>query len=197
MLEGRKAAGQADAVSERRRTLDPARRQGHQPCRRGGHTAQPGADRAASHDARRHRRVRRRPRLGTPAAGCRRISIRPDSRRSPALALVTASAAESGPLRPRRPELHLVRSTPHPKLAEARGRVSDAEADAARAQDAAAAADRRRTARAHRGRSGAHAAGRGRTRAEIGKGRSRSRRDRAQDPPGRSARCGRRPPPPR
>ena len=68
MLEGRKATGQSDAVSDRRRDARSAGRESRDPCRRRGHSAQPRADRPPSHDARRYRGLRR---------GCRATRARP------------------------------------------------------------------------------------------------------------------------
>ncbi len=147
MLEGRKAAGQADAVSERRRTLDPLVAKATARAAEEGTPLSPAlterlrttldAIGAYGGGAARHARGRLQEDLDPPGFA--------------ALASLGAGATSSGgkraaPAAP--PRLHLVRSTPHPKLAEARGRVSDAEAEAARAQDAAtAAADAERRAR--------------------------------------------------
>ena len=68
----------------RRRVRAPAdarsaRREGRGPCGGGGHAAEPGADRAAAHDAGRHRRVRRRRGSARPrpsAGGSRSAGLR-------------------------------------------------------------------------------------------------------------------------
>ena len=147
MLEGRKAAGQADAVSERRRTLDPLVAKAAARAAEEGTPLSPAlterlrttldAIGAYGGGAARHARGRLQEDLDPPGFA--------------ALASLGAGAASSGgkraaPAAP--PRLHLVRSTPHPKLAEAGGRVSYAEPEAARAQDAATAAtDAERRAR--------------------------------------------------
>ena len=145
-------AGRAeDGWSRRRRDRaaeDPrsARLPCHQPRRRGGHAAQSCAHRAPLYHARRHRRVwgGRRPTFRG------RLQEDLDPPGFAALAALGAGDAGGGnrgtPAAP--PKLQLVRSTPHPKLAEAKGRATEAEAEAARAQDAAAAAaDAERRAR--------------------------------------------------
>jgi hypothetical protein len=147
MLEGRKAAGHAEAVAGRRKALDQLVSKATSRAADEGTPLSPAlterlrttldAIGAYGSAATRHARGRLQEDLDPPGFA--------------ALASLGAGDAEAGgkrvaPAAP--PKLHLVRSTPHPKLAEARGRVSVAEADAARAQDAAAgAADAERRAR--------------------------------------------------
>jgi hypothetical protein len=146
ILEGRKASGQADAVSDRRRALDELVARATSRAAEEGTPLSPAlterlrttldAIGAYGGVAARHARGRLQEDLDPPGFA--------------ALASLgagnTSAAGKKAPAPP--PRLHLVRSTPHPKLAEARGRLSEAEAGAARAQDAAAsAADAERRAR--------------------------------------------------
>jgi hypothetical protein len=148
LLEGRKGAGQGDAAEDRRRTLDQLVARATARAAEEGTPLSPAlterlrttldAIGAYGSAAQRHARGRLQEDLDPPGFA--------------ALASLGAGEASVGGRRsapPVPPKLHLVRSAPHPKLAEARTRVGDAEADAARAQDAAAAAaDAERRARA-------------------------------------------------
>ncbi len=146
MLEGRKTGGHADAVTDRRKALDQLVARATSRAAEEGTPLSPAlterlrttldAVGAYGGSAARHARGRLQEDLDPPGFA--------------ALASLGAGAAAAGNrgATTAPPKLHLVRSTPHPKLAEAKERVSDAEAEAARAQDAAAAAgDAERRAR--------------------------------------------------
>jgi hypothetical protein len=146
ILEGRKATGQADAASDRRRALDQLVARATSRAAEEGTPLSPAlterlrttldAIGAYGGAAARHARGRLQEDLDPPGFAALASLGAGD----------TSVAGKRAPAAP--PRLHLVRATPHPKLAEARGRLSEAEADAARAQDAAAsAADAERRAR--------------------------------------------------
>jgi hypothetical protein len=144
MLEGRKAAGQSDAVAERRKALDQL------VSRATSRAADEGTPLSPALTERLRTTLDAIGAYGAPAARHARGRLQEDL--DPpgfaALASLGAGDAAAGGRRAAPPKLHLVRSTPHPKLAEAKERVSEAEADTARAQDAAAAAaDAERRAR--------------------------------------------------
>jgi hypothetical protein len=138
VLEGRKAAGHGEAVAERRHALDQLVAKAASRAADEGTPLSPAlterlrttldAIGAYGGAASRHARGRLQEDLDPPGFA--------------ALASLGSGETSAAGKRaaPAPPKLHLVRSTPHPKLTEARGRVSEAEALTARAQDAAAAA---------------------------------------------------------
>jgi hypothetical protein len=144
ILEGRKAS-QSDAVSDRRRALDQLL------AKATNRAAEEGTPLSPALTERLRTTLDAIGAYGAAAARHARGRLQEDLDPPGFAALASLGAGETssakGAAAPP-PKLHLVRSTPHPRLAEARGRVSDAEADAARAQDAAAAAtDAERRAR--------------------------------------------------
>lgn len=145
MLEGRKAAGHPEAVAERKKTLDQLATKAASRAADEGTPLSPALSErlrttldaigAYGGTAARHARGRLQEDLDPPGFAALASLGTGDS--------ASAKRAAAAP-----PKLQLVRSTPHPKLAEARGRVGDAEGLAARAQDAAtAAAEAERRAR--------------------------------------------------
>jgi hypothetical protein len=145
MLEARKAAGHVEAVAERKKALDQLVTKATSRAADEGTPLSPAlterlrttldAIGAYGGAAARHARGRLQEDLDPPGFAA-----------LASLGSSESSAAKRAAAAP--PKLHLVRSTPHPKLAEARGRVNEAEGVAARAQDAAAAAaDAERRAR--------------------------------------------------
>jgi hypothetical protein len=147
MLEGRKAAGQSDAVADRRKALDQL------VSRATSRAADEGTPLSQALTERLRTTLDAIGAYGAPAARHARGRLQEDLDPPGFAALASLGAGDAAaggrraaPAAP--PKLHLVRSTPHPKLAEAKERVSEAEADTARAQDAAAAAaDAERRAR--------------------------------------------------
>jgi hypothetical protein len=147
LLEGRKSAAQADAAEDRRRTLEQL------VGRAAGRAAEEGTPLSPALTERLRTTLDAIGAYGSAAARHARGRLQEDLDPPGFAALASLGAGESsvGGRRspPVPPKLHLVRSTPHPKLTEARARVAEAEGDTARAQDAAAAAaDAERRARA-------------------------------------------------
>jgi hypothetical protein len=147
ILEGRKASGQTDAASDRRRTLDEL------VARAASRAAEEGTPLSPALTERLRTTLDAIGAYGGAAARHARGRLQEDLDPPGFAALASLGAGDTSAAGKRAPaaappRLHLVRSTPHPKLAEARGRLTEAEADAARAQDAAAsAADAERRAR--------------------------------------------------
>jgi hypothetical protein len=147
LLEGRKSAGQADAAEDRRRTLEQL------VGRAAGRAAEEGTPLSPALTERLRTTLDAIGAYGSAAGRHVRGRLQEDLDPPGFAALASLGAGEtsvagrrSPPVPPR---LHLVRSTPHPKLTEARARLAEAEGDTARAQDAAAAAaDAERRARA-------------------------------------------------
>jgi len=146
MLEGRKTAGHGDAVTERRKTLDQL------VSRATSRAAEEGTPLSPALTERLRTTLDAIGAYGGAAARHSRGRLQEDLDPPGFAALAALGAGDAGggkrgtPAGP--PKLQLVRSTPHPKLAEAKGRATEAEAEAARSQDAAAAAaDAERRAR--------------------------------------------------
>ncbi len=146
LLEGRKGGGQADAAEDRRRTLDQL------VGRAGARAAEEGTPLSPALTDRLRTTLDAIGAYGSAAARHARGRLQEDLDPPGFAALASLGAGEPSTAgrrpSPVPPKLHLVRSTPHPKLTEARARVAEAEGNTARAQDAAAAAaDAERRAR--------------------------------------------------